>query len=530
MSRCLTILLLLFSIPVIFACALVEEGKRPNVVPLSAEELSPYLTKAIAIDQTVPRASTLTITYPYEGTLFPNDITAPTFIWNDTNTRVHSWIVHVAFTDGKSPLTSIVTEPSWTPDKSTWATIKTCSLQGDARLFVFGLGANSIPLAGASDTLSFSTSEDRVDATVFFRQVPLPFSTKNFRQMRWCLGDVTSSAKPRVVMDNLPICASCHVFSRNGKTMSMEMNLNGDSGAQFIAKVEKEIVVKPENFMSWNDFPRGGVLPKSRGLFGKMSPNGRYLISSINEISLALITNELAFSQVFFPTYGILASYSVAEKTIKPLPGADNFDFVHANPNWHPEEKFIVFSRAKTKNELHDDIANVVPMKKEAGIEELNKQYNIQFDIYSIPFNNGEGGVAKPLPGASNNGYSNYFPRYSPDGKWIVFTRSRTGIMLQPDSQLFIVPSEGGVARKMTCNRALFNSWHSWSPNGKWLLFSSKVNTPYTEIFLTHIDENGNDTPPVLLSHLSSSTHAANVPEFINVKFNNLHQIRLQKN
>ena len=48
------------------------------------------------------------------------------------------------------------------------------------------------------------------------------------------------------------------------------------------------------------------------------------------------------------------------------------------------------------------------------------------------------------------------------------------------------------------------NSWHSWSPNGKWLVFSSKANSPYTQLFLTHIDEQGNSTPPVLLSRFTS--------------------------
>jgi hypothetical protein len=90
--------------------------------------------------------------------------------------------------------------------------------------------------------------------------------------------------------------------------------------------------------------------------------------------------------------------------------------------------------------------------------------------------------------------------------------------MLQPDSELFIIPAAGGEARRMACNRSLFNSWHSWSPNSRWLLFSSKANTPYTEIFVTHVDENGNDAPPVLLSRFSDRAFAANVPEFVNLK------------
>ena len=62
------------------------------------------------------------------------------------------------------------------------------------------------------------------------------------------------------------------------------------------------------------------------------------------------------------------------------------------------------------------------------------------------------------------------------------------------------------------------NSWHSWSPNGKWLVFSSKTFTPYTQLFLTHIDDRGESTPPVLLSRFTSPDRAANIPEFVNLK------------
>jgi tetratricopeptide (TPR) repeat protein len=59
------------------------------------------------------------------------------------------------------------------------------------------------------------------------------------------------------------------------------------------------------------------------------------------------------------------------------------------------------------------------------------------------------------------------------------------------------------------------NSWHSWSSNSRWLVFSSKVNGPYTQLFLTHIDDDGNDSPPVLLERFTSPDRAANIPEFV---------------
>ncbi|MFZ2146193.1 MAG: tetratricopeptide repeat protein [Sedimentisphaerales bacterium] len=123
---------------------------------------------------------------------------------------------------------------------------------------------------------------------------------------------------------------------------------------------------------------------------------------------------------------------------------------------------------------------------------------------------------------------SNYFAKYSPDGKWIVFCKAKSYMLLQPDSELYIIPAEGGKAGRLQCNTSRMNSWHSWSPNGKWLVFSSKANSDYTQLFLTHIDEEGRSTPAVLLSQFTAPDRAANIPEFVNIKSTAIKRIREQ--
>ena len=142
---------------------------------------------------------------------------------------------------------------------------------------------------------------------------------------------------------------------------------------------------------------------------------------------------------------------------------------------------------------------------------------SIQYDLYRIPFNEGKGGKAEPIDGASRNGMSNSFPKVSPDGRWIVYVQARNGQLMRPDSRLYIVPSSGGAPRRMKCNTPLMNSWHSFSPNGRWLVFSSKSRSPYTQLFLTHIDEDGNDSPAILIENTTAANRAANIPEFVNV-------------
>jgi tetratricopeptide (TPR) repeat protein len=194
---------------------------------------------------------------------------------------------------------------------------------------------------------------------------------------------------------------------------------------------------------------------------------------------------------------------------LQPLPGADDPRYVHGNAVWSPDG-YLVFARAEARDPYP-------PGTKVAEFANDPNETQIRYDLYRIPFNGGKGGRAEPVEGASNNGRSNSFPKVSPDGKWIVFVQSRNGQLMRPDSELFIVPAVGGKPRRMTCNTPLMNSWHSFSPNGRWMVFSSKSRSPYTQMFLTHIDENGADTPAILIENSTASNRAVNLPEFLNI-------------
>ena len=144
-----------------------------------------------------------------------------------------------------------------------------------------------------------------------------------------------------------------------------------------------------------------------------------------------------------------------------------------------------------------------------------------------MPFRNGKGGKAVPIPGASQNGMSNNFAKVSPDGKFIVFVQCNNGLLMRPDSKLWIVPAEGGEARLMKCNTPRMNSWHSFSPNIRWMVFSSKANTYYTQLFLTHIDEQGNDSPPIFIPRSTADNRAVNIPEFVNINYEDMQEIKV---
>jgi tetratricopeptide (TPR) repeat protein len=194
------------------------------------------------------------------------------------------------------------------------------------------------------------------------------------------------------------------------------------------------------------------------------------------------------------------------------LPGASDSAYVQCNPVWSSDGKQVAFLRAKA--------IPAWPAFNSARAAFANDPLEtpIKYDLYHVPFNGGMGGKAEPIQGASTTGKSVSFPKYSPDGKWIVFVQAKNGLLMRPDSKLYIIPAEGGKARELACNLPLMNSWHSFSPNSKWLVFSSKSFSPFTQMFLTHIDENGNASPAILVLNSTAPNRAANIPEFVNIE------------
>ncbi len=254
------------------------------------------------------------------------------------------------------------------------------------------------------------------------------------------------------------------------------------------------------------------------GFMSQVSPHGDFVITTIDapgdgskSPSNYYVSNfkDYRFLQVFYPARGILAWYSRSTGILQPLPGADDARYVQTNAVWSPDGKYLVFARAAAR----DPNPSGVPL---AAFANDPNELQLKYDLYRIPFNDGKGGTPEPVEGASANGYSNAFPKVSPDGRWIVFVRCRNGLLMRPDSELYIVPAGGGPARRLEANTARMNSWHSFSPNSRWLVFSSKARSPYTQMYLTHLDEEGHSSPPVLIENTTAANRAVNLPEFVN--------------
>jgi len=510
----------------------------------------------------------ITIDYPADGSLFPPEITPPTFLWHDPDETGTVWQIEVAFADRSadirlksrgermqvgeidescakagaeqpSLLPSIATAHTWKPDDETWATIKQRSVERPAIVTIRGFRTDNVVNAVSSGRVMIRTSKDPVGAPIFYRDVPLisvpdgergvilPLPSGALPLIAWRLRNI-SEPRSKTIMQGLSTCANCHSFSRDGKTLGLDVDgPSNDKGLYGLVPVSKHTSIRNEDVIRWQSFSDEPA-SKRFGFMSQVSPDGKFVVTSIETPGMRerYLEKRLyngfykyyGFGQVFFPTRGILAWYSRETGKLTPLPGADDPHYVQAGAFWSPDGKFLVFSRANA-------IDPYPPGRKPAQYANDPNETQIKYDLYRIPFNNGKGGTPEAIVGAAQNGMSNNFPKVSPDGKWIVFVQCRNGLLMRPDSQLFIVPFKGGTARRLESNTPLMNSWHSFSPSGRWLVFSSKSRSPYTQLYLTHIDENGNASPAILIDNATAANRAVNIPEFVNIPPDGLEKI-----
>lgn len=500
-------------------------------------------------------SASITIDYPEDGSIFPPEITSPTFLWRDGEASAKTWRIEITFADGSETIhvdspgdpmrmgeidprcISDTNQPpsltpeqaaahTWTPNATLWATIKQHSVERPATVSIAGFRNSGQDTPVSQGRVTLATSKDPVGAPIFYRDVPLMPSegAKNFIQplapssiylINWRLRDL-SQPQSRIVMHDLHTCANCHSFSNDGKTMGIDVDgPKNDKGLYAVVPIQKQMSIRNEDMVSWNTDMRVG---QSRvGFMSQVSPDGKYVLSTFagqdqSIPSAYYVTNfkDYHFLQVFYPTRGILAWYDRATGRRQPLPGADDPRYVQTDGVWAPDGKYVVFARAEAKDPHPEG-------QKPALRANDRNEVQIQYNLYRVPFNDGKGGQAEPIAGASDNGMSNNFPKVSPDGRWIVFVKCRNGQLMRPDSQLYIVRANGGIARRMRANTKLMNSWHSFSPNGHWLVFSSKSRSPYTQMFLTHIDDQGNDSPAIYIDNSTAANRAVNLPEFVNI-------------
>jgi Tol biopolymer transport system component len=189
---------------------------------------------------------------------------------------------------------------------------------------------------------------------------------------------------------------------------------------------------------------------------------------------------------------GEIEIISLADGKISALPGASGNGFVNDMPSWSPDGKKLLFCR-------------YIP---NPGTNAINP-----VKIYRIPFNGGKGGTATLLFKNPPSNYC-YFPKYSPDGKFVSFVSgdASKGYFARKSSTIWILSLENNSMKKLSFNiPGEMNSWHSWSTDGNWLVFSAtRPGRLLTSLYLARIGRDGEGYPSVLIAF--DDSYKVNLP------------------
>lgn len=434
--------------------------------------------------------SSLWITYPPDGAVFPPNFCEPIFEWE--NRANNLWQVTVGVS-GTSLMWSFLTDkPWWQSRPEVWRVLREKAVEGDAWIQVKGLQRTGRDKRTgdiqASQVVHFRISADPADPYVVYRLVTPQFQTMETPDL--FARDIRSFDVKPILRARGKYCFNCHTFSSKGGRegrMSIKVYFMDTGGAPLSSlgifdrgsgKVQKIQVPYPKGFtfMEWNR--EGDKLA--------MSVNQGFASSTpiIHE------TQQLDFSS------SDIAVYEPSRGLFSLVPGADSPDYIELFPAWTPGHTKLLFSRA-----------NVGVNARE-----------VKYDLYVLDYNDGKGGVPVAVLGASHNGQSNYFARYSPDGKWVSFCRANQGSLIESSSDIYLLPGDlEGPSHRLECNADYAaDSWHSWSSNSRWLVFASKRDDGiYARLYLTHMDKEGHASPAVRLPVKGLILKSFNIPEFL---------------
>ncbi|NOZ23360.1 MAG: hypothetical protein GXP25_19980 [Planctomycetes bacterium] len=430
----------------------------------------------------------LHITYPLDGALFPPKLCTPCVEWDDAINDVWQITVSVEGTD--LHWTDITLDRRWWFPDVAWRRIQAEGQQREISIVVKGTRRHGKAPVHAAPAVRFRIATDPCDAFIVYRLVRPPFST--LKTPDTFVRDIRSFRTRMFLSARRSYCFNCHTFSSKlgtaGKVAIQARYMLPDPtdlrtyfGIYDIAnhngvKIKLPFTTQMTTFMAW-------------------SPDGAKLAMSADQqlATLQPIVHETQFAGQ--PTSDI-AVVDVEKRTARLLPGASDPDELEVFPRWTPDGKSIVFCWSPSG--VHPAL--------------------VKYDLHIVPYANGKGGTATPITGASANGRSNYYPRFSPDGKWLSFCQSDGGCLIKSSSDIVLMKSDlSGRPHRLECNAPYAaDSWHSWSSNSRWIVFASKRDDGiFARLYMTHIDDQGHASPAVRLPVKTLPMQSFNIPEFI---------------
>ena len=318
------------------------------------------------------------------------------------------------------------------------------------------------------------TVKEDIDPYISYRLIPPGY--QGWQKMGIYQRDLTSYKQTAILSNDLTDgnCMNCHTTLGGDPSKSVFHVRAAHGGTILIdGNTIEKLNTKTDSTISALVYPY-------------WHPSGEYIAFSVNK-TLQSFYNHGEDRIEVFDTASDVVVYDVHGKGIAWSPLTKSEDHFETFPTFSPDGKWLYFCSA-----------SAVDMPKDF------KQ--VRYGLYRIAFNAQDmsfGDHLECLYDAPAEGYSVSFPRISPDGRFLCFTRHGYGnfSIWHKDADLWMLDLETLEKWPLeAANSPETESFHSWSGSGRWMVFSSRRGDGlYTRPYFTYIDGEGKASKPFLL-------------------------------
>ena len=345
-------------------------------------------------------------------------------------------------------------------------------------------------------------SPDPIDPWFSYRLIPPGY--QGWQKMGIYQRDLESYSEKPVLTNDLTggNCLNCHTYNM-GDPSKMVFHARSTFGGTVVvndAGIEK-LNTKTDSTISALVYPY-------------WHPSGEYVAFSVNKTLQSFHNHDANRIEVYDEASDVVV-YNVRTHEIAWSPLTKAEDRFETFPSFSPDGKWLYFCSAESVGPMPD------------------KYQEAKYGLYRIAFNPEDcsfGDSLECVYDAPAEGFSVSFPRVSPDGRFLCFTRHGYGnfSIWHKDADLWMADlSDGSVKPMEGVNSSDVESFHTWSSTGKWLVFSSRRDDGlYTKPYFAHVDENGNAAKPFLLPQKDPKAYykrlmkSYNLPAFTTGKVN----------
>ena len=318
-------------------------------------------------------------------------------------------------------------------------------------------------------------SQDSIDPWFSYRLIPPGY--QGWQEMGIYQRDLTSYSEKAIMTNDLTggNCLNCHTYNM-GDPSKMVFHARSSFGGTVVVdegEIEK-LNTKTDSTISALVYPY-------------WHPSGEYVAFSVNKTLQSFYNHDPNRIEVYDEASDVVV-YNVKTHEIAWSPLTKAADRFETFPTFSPDGKWLYFCSAEAIGPMPD------------------KHRDVRYGLYRIAFNSEDmsfGDSLECVYDAPADSASVSFPRISPDGRFLCFTRHGFGnfSIWHKDADLWLVDLSNGSVRPMEgVNSNDVESFHTWSSDGRWLVFSSRRDDGlYTKPYFTHVDEEGNASKPFLL-------------------------------